>query len=113
MATSTIVRYGAGTIDNTKKLVLEGLSEALHVSVKWLKGETEEYQTDIADKRELLIRDVMSSIANKIPYDMKPDEADFSKDLLLLMLFDNRSYDILTRRKHFINSWISCLLEAL
>ncbi len=41
VATSTIVRYEAGTIDNTKKLVLEGLSEALHVSVEWLKGGTE------------------------------------------------------------------------
>lgn len=44
------------------------------------------YETDITDKRELFIRDVMSSIVNKLPYDMKPDEADFSKDLLLLML---------------------------
>ncbi len=35
---STIQRYEAGTIDNTKKMVLEGLSEALHVSVEWLKG---------------------------------------------------------------------------
>ena len=86
VATSTIVRYEAGTIDNTKKLVLEGLSEALHVSVEWLKGETEEYETDITDKRELFIQDVMSSIVNKLPYNMKPDEADFSKDLLLLML---------------------------
>ena len=34
---STIQRYEAGTIDNTKKLVLDGLSEALHVSVKWLR----------------------------------------------------------------------------
>ena len=65
VATSTIVRYEAGTIDNTKKLVLEGLSEALHVSVEWLKGETEEYETDITDKRELFIRDVMSSILSK------------------------------------------------
>ena len=39
---STIQRYEAGTIDNTKKLVLDGLSEALHVSVEWLKGEAEE-----------------------------------------------------------------------
>ena len=31
---STIQRYEAGTIDNTKKMVLEGLSEALHVSVE-------------------------------------------------------------------------------
>ena len=49
-------------------------------------GETDEYETDITNKRELFIRDVMSSIVNKLPYDMKPDEADFSKDLLLLML---------------------------
>ena len=37
---STIQRYEAGTIDNTKKLILEGLAEALHVSVEWLKGKT-------------------------------------------------------------------------
>ena len=43
---STIQRYEAGTIDNTKKMVLEGLSEALHVSVEWLKGETDSYETD-------------------------------------------------------------------
>ena len=29
---STILRYENGSIDNTKKMVLEGLSEALHVS---------------------------------------------------------------------------------
>ena len=52
---STILRYENGSIDNTKKMVLEGLSEALHVSVEWLKGETDEYETDITDKRELQI----------------------------------------------------------
>lgn len=91
VATSTIVRYEAGTIDNTKKLVLEGLSEALHVSVEWLKGETEEYETDITDKRELFIRDVMSSILSKLPFDMEQAESDFTKDLLLLML---REYEL-------------------
>lgn len=83
---STIQRYEAGTIDNTKKLVLDGLSEALHVSVEWLKGEAEEYETDITDKRELQIRDAMSSILNRLPLDLNNEEADFSKDLLLLML---------------------------
>ena len=83
---STIQRYEAGTIDNTKKLVLDGLSEALHVSVEWLKGETEEYETDITDKRELQIRDAMSSILNRLPFDLNNEEADFSKDLLLLIL---------------------------
>ena len=83
---STIQRYEAGTIDNTKKLVLDGLADALHVSVEWLKGETEEYESDITDKREMLIRDAMSSILSKLPYDMETSESDFSKDLLLLML---------------------------
>lgn len=83
---STIQRYEAGTIDNTKKLVLDGLSEALHVSVEWLKGETDEYETDITDKKELQIRDAMGSILNKLPFDMELSEADFSKDILLLML---------------------------
>ena len=91
VATSTIVRYEAGTIDNTKKLVLEGLSEALHVSVEWLKGETEEYETNISDKRELFIRDVMSSILAKLPFDMEQAESDFTKDLVLLML---REYEL-------------------
>lgn len=83
---STIQRYEAGTIDNTKKLVLDGLSEALHVSVEWLKGETDEYETDITDKKELLIRDAMGCILNKLPYDMEASETEFSKNLLLLML---------------------------
>lgn len=83
---STIQRYEAGTIDNTKKLVLDGLSEALHVSVEWLRGETDEYETDITDKKELQIRDAMQSILNKFPFNINNEEADFSKGLLLLML---------------------------
>ena len=63
---STIQRYEAGTIDNTKKMVLEGLSEALHVSVEWLRGETDEYETDITDKRELQIRDAMTDIIKEV-----------------------------------------------
>ena len=77
---STIQRYEAGTIDNSKKLILEGLADALHVSVEWLKGETEEYETDITDKKELQIRDAMSDILNSFPLDMENRESDFSKD---------------------------------
>ena len=75
-----------GSIDNTKKMVLEGLSEALHVSVEWLKGETDEYETDITDKRELQIRDAMGDILEQLPLALTKEEDAFSKDLLLLML---------------------------
>ena len=67
-------------------MVLEGLSEALHVSVEWLRGETDEYETDITDKRELQIRDVMTDILKQLPLDLTKTEDAFSKDLLLLML---------------------------
>ena len=83
---STILRYENGSIDNTKKMVLEGLSEALHVSIEWLKGETDEYETDITDKKELQIRDAMSDILKQLPLNLSKKEDAFSKDLLLLML---------------------------
>lgn len=90
--TSTVQRYEAGTIDNTKKLVLEGLAEALHVTVEWLKGETDSYETDITDNKELLIRDSMERILGKLPYDLTNEEDAFSKDLLLLMLKQYESF---------------------
>ena len=77
---STIQRYEAGAIDNTKKMVLEGLSEALHVSVEWLRGETDEYETDITDKRELQIRDAMTDILKQLPLDLTKTEDAFSKN---------------------------------
>lgn len=86
---STILRYENGSIDNTKKMVLEGLSEALHVSIEWLKGETDEYETDITDKRELQIRDAMSDILKQLPLDLTKTEDAFSKDLLLLIVIRN------------------------
>ena len=83
---STILRYENGSIDNTKKMVLEGLSEALHVSIEWLRGETDEYETDITDKKELQIRDAMGDILKQLPLDLSKKEDAFSKDLLLLLL---------------------------
>ena len=59
---STIMRYEKGTIDNTKRLVIEGLANALHVTPEYLRGETDEYNTEITDKRSLLIRDLMEKI---------------------------------------------------
>lgn len=90
--TSTVQRYEAGTIDNTKKLVLEGLAEALHVTVEWLKGETDSYETDITDNKELLIRDSMERILEKLPCDLTNEEDAFSKDLLLLILKQYESF---------------------
>ena len=88
---STIQRYEAGTIDNTKKLVLDGLADALHVSVEWLKGETEKYESDITDKKEMLIRDAMSSILSKLPSKM----AGKSSNALAVM---NRKAAAITRK---------------
>lgn len=83
---STIQRYESGTIDNTKRLVLEGLAETLQVSVDWLKGETEEYEEKITDKRDLMIRDLMSDILGEEQRGLDKDEFAFTKDLLILML---------------------------
>lgn len=83
---STVLRYENGSIDNTKKMVLEGLADALHVSVQWLRGETDEYETDIRDKRELQIRDVMEKILEELPADLREEEEAFSKDMLLFLL---------------------------
>jgi len=84
--TSTIQRYEAGTIDNTKKLILEGLADALHVSVEWLKGETDEYETDISDKRDLQIRDLMGRLSLSSQDALTDEQFAFSKDLLIYML---------------------------
>ena len=59
---STIQRYEAGTIDNTKKMVLEGLSEAL------------------------LIRDAMTGIIENLPTNLDNADGDFAKNLLLAIL---------------------------
>ena len=88
---STIQRYESGTIDNTKKLVLDGLAETLHVSVEWLRGETEEYEATISDKRDLMIRDLMTRILGEEQGELDKDEMNFAKDLLILILTE---YDL-------------------
>lgn len=84
--TSTIQRYEAGTIDNTKKLILEGLADALHVSVEWLKGETDEYETDITDKRDLQIHDLMGRLSVSDKEELSDEQFAFAKDLLIYIL---------------------------
>ena len=89
---STIQRYEAGSIDNTKKLVLEGLAETLHVSVEWLKGETEEYTSDITDEKDLKIKDIFGRLTCIEQEGLKDEEYDFSKDLLIFMLSEYESF---------------------
>ena len=89
---STIQRYEAGAIDNTKKLVLDGLAETLHVSVEWLKGETEEYTSDITDEKDLKIKDIFGRLTCIEQEDLKDEEYNFSKDLLIFMLSEYESF---------------------
>ena len=89
---STIQRYETGSIDNTKKLVLEGLAAALHVSVEWLKGETEDYTSDITDVRDLKIKDIFGRLTCMEQEGLKDDEYAFSKDLLIYMLSEYESF---------------------
>jgi transcriptional regulator with XRE-family HTH domain len=89
---STIQRYETGSIDNTKKLVLEGLADALHVSVEWLKGETEEYITDISDEKDLKLQDIFGRLTCMEQEELKDEEFAFSKDLLIYILSEYESF---------------------
>lgn len=89
---STIQRYETGSIDNTKKLVLEGLADTLHVSVEWLKGETEEYITDISDEKDLQLQDLFGRLTCMEQEELKDEEFAFSKDLLIYILSEYESF---------------------
>ena len=39
----------------TERKIALSIEEALHVSIEWLKGETDEYETDITDKKDCII----------------------------------------------------------
>ncbi|MBR1740523.1 MAG: helix-turn-helix transcriptional regulator [Lachnospiraceae bacterium] len=84
--TSTVLRYEKGTSDNTKFYILEGLSNALDVSVDWLKGETDDMHTQNSDTQELQINDMIGVILRNFPKDMEKDDEEFCKNILLLFL---------------------------
>lgn len=90
---TTIQRYENGSIDNTKKLIVEGLADALHVSAAWLRGETEDMGADMSDSRDFKIESAMGRIMADFPLDMPAGESDFSKDLLLLFLYEYRMFN--------------------
>lgn len=90
---STIQRYENGKIDNTKRLIVEGLANVLHVSVEWLRGETEECQSEVTDNKEIMIQDTMKRILSSFPLDTGKEEDAFSKNLLLLLLREYESFN--------------------
>lgn len=90
---STIQRYEKGTIDNSKKLILESLSEILSVPTEWLTGETEDYHSEISDDLDLMIRDEMDRIFKSFPLDLKKEESDFSKEIILILLREYQQFN--------------------
>ena len=94
---STIQRYESGLIDNTKKLIVEGLAKALHVSAEWLRGETDEYESDVSDEKMIRIKDSMQEILDSFPLKMGKEETLFSQNILLALLREyldfNRSFE--------------------
>ena len=92
--TSTVLRYEKGVSDNTKFYILEGLANALDVSVDWLKGETDDMHAQSSDTLELQIGDMTDTILKNFPKDLSDDEETFCKNILLLML---KEYDAFTK----------------
>lgn len=83
---STVQRYESGTIDNTKKMVLEGLSRVLDVTPEWLLGETDKLDSEVTDALEIRIRDSFQRIQSSFPLKLNKMDADFAKTLLLYLL---------------------------
>lgn len=90
---STIQRYEKGTIDNSKKLILEGLSEILSVPTDWLLGNTDAYESEIKDDLDLLIRDEMETLLKSFPLELPKEASDFSKETILVLLKEYNSFN--------------------
>lgn len=98
---STIMRYEKGTIDNTKRLVVEGLANALHVTPEYLRGETDEYNTEITDRRLLQVRDLMEKVLGAIPLGIASSDNEFAENMLLVMLAEYLEFaDSFTKACH-------------
>ena len=89
---STIQRYENGSIDNTKRLIVEGLANALFVSPEYLRGETDDYTTEVNDRDALVIRDLMSRVLYDLPLDLSAEEDEFAEKLLVLLLAEYRRF---------------------
>lgn len=89
---STILRYEKGNTDNTKYYILEGLANALDVSVDWLKGETDDMHAQMADTQELQIKDIFQAIQSHYPEGLDTEDQEFCKNILLLFLKEYESF---------------------
>lgn len=95
---TTILRYENGSIDNTKKFILESLAEALQVSADWLSGKSDEYQTTVNDNQDIVIQDLMKEIFQELPtmHDLAENrdenEIRFTKNMLIMMLRNYQSF---------------------
>lgn len=83
---STVQRYESGAIDNTKKMVLEGLSRVLDVTPEWLLGETDVLDPEVTDSYEVKIRDSYGRILGLFPLKLNEQDSEFAKALLLFLL---------------------------
>ena len=89
---STIQRYETGTIDNTKRLIVEGLASTLHVTPEYLRGETDDMKSEITEKRILEILDAMEEAKETLPLGVPARENEFAENMLLLLLREYASF---------------------
>lgn len=90
---STIQRYESGTIDNTKKLVVEGLAKALHVSEEWLTGKTDDMKADVSSKVAVEVLDELEKVKTCLDIDVDDTGKEFSKALLLFVLREYEAFN--------------------
>lgn len=87
VSASTVQRYESGTIDNTKKLVIESVAEVLHVTPEWLRAETDMIESDYSDPALAKIEDLFQELIADYPLQVDdPTASEFSRDLLLYLL---------------------------
>ena len=94
---STAQRYEAGLIDNSKKIVVDSLTEILHTTPEWLRGETSDLNSDVKDYMELKLIDSFNSVLKSFSNNLTEDASMFSKNMFLLLLNEfaefNKSFE--------------------
>ena len=83
---SSIMRYEKGQIDNTKKLVLEGFADNLHVTPEWLRSETDELPSAVTDHLDAQIADRLAAVSKCFPLEVSTKDDVFARNILLSFL---------------------------